>query len=105
MGHVRMTQVTALILHAVGSGHRYGFDIMDATGLASGTVYPALRRLEEAHLMRGRWEDAPPAHRSGRPQRRFYELTKAGEIAVETATAKLANQHAFLLTRTPVPEA
>lgn len=97
MGRVRMTQVTALILHAVGAGHRYGFDLMDATGLASGTVYPALRRLEDARLLRGRWEDAPAARRSGRPQRRFYELTRAGELALGEATAKLANQRALLI--------
>ena len=48
MNRVRMTQVTALIIHAVGAGHRYGFDVMDATGLASGIVYPALSRLEDA---------------------------------------------------------
>lgn len=93
---VRMTQVTALVLHAVGSGYRYGFDIMDATGLASGTVYPALRRLERAGLMRGRWEDAPAAHRGGRPQRRLYELTAAGEEARSEAAAKLASARAFL---------
>ena len=101
MARVRMTQVTALILHAVGAGHRYGFDIMDATGLASGSVYPALRRLEEAHLLRGRWEDAPAAHRGGRPQRRFYELTSAGEAALAEATEKLASARAFLLASPP----
>ena len=101
MARVRMTQVTALILHAVGAGHRYGFDIMDATGLASGSVYPALRRLEEAHLLRGRWEDAPAAHRGGRPQRRFYELTSAGEAALAEATEKLESARAFLLASPP----
>src|SRR5262245_55348101 len=30
------------ILHAVASGRRFGFDIMEATGLTSGTVYPTL---------------------------------------------------------------
>ncbi|MFN7929787.1 MAG: hypothetical protein U0Y68_17950 [Blastocatellia bacterium] len=38
----------ALILQAVENGYRYGFDVMTITGLPSGTVYPALRRLEEA---------------------------------------------------------
>jgi len=91
-----MTYVTALILHAVAAGHRYGFDIMDATGLASGTVYPALRRLEEARVLRGRWEDEPVASRGGRPQRRIYELTRAGEHAVAEAHRKLAGQRALL---------
>ena len=99
MTGVRMTQVTALILHAVGAGHRYGFDIMDATGLASGTVYPALRRLERATLLRGRWEDAPAAHRGGRPQRRLYELTAAGETAHEEAIEKLSSARALFRAR------
>lgn len=105
MTRVRMTQVTALILHALGAGHRYGFDVMDATGLASGTVYPALRRLEEARLLRGRWEEAPAAHRGGRPQRRFYELTRAGELALREATEKLASQQALLIAKLPVVDA
>ncbi len=105
MGRVRMTQVTALILQAVGAGYRYGFDVMDATGLASGTVYPALRRLEEARLLRGRWEDAPAAHRGGRPQRRLYELTSAGELSLEEAARKTASARAFLMATPPVQEA
>lgn len=105
MGSVRMTQVTALILHAVGAGHRYGFDIMDATGLASGTVYPALRRLEEARYLRGKWEDAPAVGRRGRPQRRFYELTRAGRVALDAVAERLASAHAFLASTSPAPEA
>jgi len=96
MTRVRMTQVTALILHAVAAGHRYGFDVMDATGLASGTVYPALRRLEEARLLSGRWEEVGAAQRGGRPQRRFYELTTAGRTALEEAAQRLASQQALL---------
>jgi len=105
MGDVRMTQVTALILHAVGAGHRYGFDIMDATGLPSGTVYPALRRLEAARLLRGRWEESSASRRAGRPQRRFYELTAEGEAAASEAARKLASQRAFLAASRPVGEA
>ena len=104
MSRVRMTQVTALIIQVVGAGHRYGFDVMDATGLASGTVYPALRRLEEARLLRGKWEDAPAAHRGGRPQRRLYELTSAGERSLEEAIQKLASARAFLVATAPVQE-
>lgn len=94
-----------MILHAVGAGYRYGFDIMDVTGLASGSVYPALRRLERARLLRGKWEDAPAARRGGRPQRRLYELTKAGEDAAAEATKKLANTRALLLGSLPEQEA
>ena len=43
-GHLSYTAVS--ILTAVADGVRYGFDIMDRTELPSGTVYPALSRLE-----------------------------------------------------------
>lgn len=103
MAKVRMTQVTALILQAVGAGYRYGFDIMDATGLASGTVYPALRRLERADLLRSAWEEVEAAHRGGRPQRRMYELTEEGEASLDDAVDKLAGARALLLS-TPAPK-
>lgn len=105
MGRVRMTQVTALILQAVGAGYHYGFDIMDATGLASGTVYPALRRLEGAGLLRSVWEEVDAAHRGGRPQRRLYRLTKEGRASLTEAVEKLSSARALLLSNPPVTEA
>ena len=51
-----MTYATAVILQAVSQGYRYGFDIIDATGLPGGTVYPALRRLEDAGHLVSSWE-------------------------------------------------
>jgi hypothetical protein len=46
------------ILHAVADGNRFGFDIMDATGLTSGTVYPALEKLESLGYLTSAWESA-----------------------------------------------
>ena len=70
---------TALfVLQAVSQGRRFGFDIMDATGLPSGTVYPALRRLEAAGLIQSSWEDDGEARKANRPRRRNYQLSKAG---------------------------
>ena len=74
-----------MILHAIARGCRHGFDIMDATGLASGTVYPALRRLESSGRVRSRWEAQAVADREGRPRRRYYELTAAGVSALDEA--------------------
>jgi DNA-binding PadR family transcriptional regulator len=70
------------ILHAIADGRSFGFDIMDATGLTSGTVYPTLDRFEEARLVRSHWEDARIAHREGRPPRRYFTLTPAGAEAL-----------------------
>ena len=73
------------ILHAVASGSRFGFDVMDATGLTSGTVYPALDRLESLGLVESEWEDEDDAHRRGRPARRYFALTATGELALSEA--------------------
>ena len=67
------------LLQALARGHRFGFDIMEVTGLPSGTIYPALRRLEALELVRSDWEDEKRAHKNGRPRRRYYELTPAGK--------------------------
>lgn len=104
MGDVRMTQVTALLLHAIGAGHRYGFDIMEACGLPSGTVYPALRRLDKAGLLTARWEAKAEAHADGRPRRRIYELTSEGRSALAEAEAKLAEARRRLSAWPPARE-
>jgi PadR family transcriptional regulator PadR len=96
MGSVRMTQVTALVLRAVAAGHRYGFDVMEACALPSGTVYPALRRLERAGLLRSGWERAADAHAEGRPRRRTYALTPPGRDALPEAETKLAEVRRLL---------
>lgn len=80
-----MTYPTAAVLLAIRHGHRYGFDVMDATGLPDGTVYPILRRLERRGVLSGAWEEEARAHREQRPTRRYYALTPAGEAAVERA--------------------
>ncbi len=78
----RITYPTALVLLGLRQGLAHGFDIIDATGLRSGTVYPILRRLEEVGLVRSRWERAPRAREEGRPPRRYYQLTATGAEAV-----------------------
>lgn len=76
------------MLHAVASGHRFGFDVIDATGLTSGTVYPTLDRLEDDGLLRSTWEDRLEAHRDHRPPRRYFALTTNGVRALAAALEK-----------------
>lgn len=82
---MRMTLATALVLQAIHRGHRHGFEIMDVTGYPTGTVYPALRRLEHAGFVRSEWEREHVATREARPQRRYYEITAAGARALDGA--------------------
>jgi DNA-binding PadR family transcriptional regulator len=91
-----MTQITAMVLRAIAAGHQYGFDVMEACALPSGTVYPALRRLTKAQFLKPRWESAVEAHADGRPRRRTYELTAAGRAALPEAERKLAEVQRLL---------
>jgi DNA-binding PadR family transcriptional regulator len=84
-----LTYPTALVLQALAGGYHYGFDIMDATGLPSGTVYPILRRLDREGWVKSRWEKEEIAHREQRPSRRYYELTGLGKKQLATALERL----------------
>ena len=79
---------TVMVLQAIRDGHRYGLDIVERTDRPSGTVYPTLGRMEKRRLVRARWEDQRVADREGRPRRRYYELTDAGEQELATALSR-----------------
>ena len=79
------------ILHAIADGNRFGFNIMDATGLTSGTVYPALDKLESLGFLTSRWEDARTARRDKRPPRRYFDLTAEGAAALATGLNRYKN--------------
>jgi PadR family transcriptional regulator len=103
----RLTYNTALVLQALARGYRYGFEIMDFTGLASGTAYPILRRLEVSKLARSRWEGETRAHRDGRPARRYYELTEEGKKVLASAVERFAEHRRIfedVLPAEPEPE-
>ncbi len=82
---MRLTYLTGVVLAAIRAGHRYGFDIMDATGIPDGTVYPALRRLEAAGCLEAHWEDRENAASNHRPARRYYRLTADGHALLARA--------------------
>lgn len=85
---MRRLSITAVsVLRALADGFEYGFDIIDATGLPSGTVYPALSRLERDGYVRSAWEDEGRAHAAGRPARRYYRVTAAGARSLDEAAA------------------
>jgi DNA-binding PadR family transcriptional regulator len=85
----RRLSVPALsVLTAIADGVQFGFDVIDVTGLPSGTVYPALSRLERDGYVKSTWERAAAAHAEGRPARRYYRVTAAGTAALADATAQ-----------------
>lgn len=54
---------------------------------AHGTLYKALDRMEKSGLLASEWEDPVAAAQEGRPRRRFYSVTAAGEAALVRARA------------------
>jgi DNA-binding PadR family transcriptional regulator len=76
----------AVLLSVLESGPRHGYAIIEALqvrsggslDLPTGTVYPALRRLEQAGHLRSEWTTV------GGRQRRTYELTPTGRRALAT---------------------
>ncbi|MGA9668715.1 MAG: helix-turn-helix transcriptional regulator [Terracidiphilus sp.] len=83
----KLSHTAALILQAVDAGFVYGFSIMEMTGLPSGTVYPAMRRLERDDLIRSHWERQSIADAEQRPPRKYYKITTSGKGTLE-ATRK-----------------
>lgn len=84
----RLSHSAALILKAISLGYCFGLDVMEVSGLPSGTVYPALRRLERDGLVESRWESEEDAAAGQRPARRYYELTRPGKSAALAATQR-----------------
>jgi len=70
---------SVMVLHALARGCQYGFDIMEETGLTSGTIYPALDKLEALGLATSEWEEGKIAQQEKRPPRRYYRISQRGE--------------------------
>jgi PadR family transcriptional regulator PadR len=74
-----------MLLAALEDGSRHGYAVMEALragsggrlDLPTGTIYPALRRLERAGLVQTNWTE------HGGRRRRLYELTPAGRRTLD----------------------
>lgn len=84
-GEPKLSHTAAIILQAVNAGFIYGFSIMEMTGLPSGTVYPAMRRLERDELIRSQWEQQSIADSAQRPPRKYYRVTRTGRSTLEAS--------------------
>jgi PadR family transcriptional regulator PadR len=80
-GASRIPRASLLLLAALlesSTEWRYGLELGKGSRMTSGTLYPALRRLENDGIVESRWEEIDPSE-VGRPRRRFYRLTGLGE--------------------------
>jgi PadR family transcriptional regulator, regulatory protein PadR len=81
----KLSHTAALILKAISAGYIYGFSVMEMTGLPSGTVYPAVRRLERDGLIQSKWEAESIAVNERRPPRKYYKLTRTGKSTLDAS--------------------
>lgn len=89
-GNVVHGHLDVLLLAVLEDGPLHGYAIIDALqarssgalDLPTGTVYPALRRMERARWVSGTWSMV-----SGR-QRRTYRLTRAGRQSLREQRAE-----------------
>jgi len=72
------------VLAALREERRYGYDLVQRLGqlpglvIRDGTVYPLLNRMKKDGLVRSELEESPEG-----PARKYYQLTRAGQDALE----------------------
>lgn len=76
------------VLIADPAATHYGYDLMKAAKLPSGTLYPMLARLQQQGLVDSEWE-APREDAGGRPPRKYYRLTAEGARAARLELAQV----------------
>lgn len=70
----------------------YGYELMERTGIASGTLYPMLIRLCDQGNLEARWVPSP---HEGRPPRHAYRLTPSGLAlarSIQASDVPIANR-------------
>jgi DNA-binding PadR family transcriptional regulator len=60
---------------------------------SQGTLYKALDRMEKAGLLESVWEDPLVSAQAGRPRRRLYGVTAAGEAVLVNAVPSTSRKH------------
>jgi PadR family transcriptional regulator, regulatory protein PadR len=81
------------VMIADPSAPHYGYDLMKAAKLPSGTLYPMLARLREDGLVDSEWE-TQREDAGGRPPRKYYRLTAEGLRVARLELAQAASQAA-----------
>ncbi|MDR0435970.1 MAG: PadR family transcriptional regulator [Propionibacteriaceae bacterium] len=77
--------IEVCVLRVIADGPTYGYAIvgtLERSGLGTlkgGTLYPLLGRLEAAGWVNATWREG-----DGGPGRKFYELTSAGQIVLDS---------------------
>jgi len=91
--HRAPSKSTLLVLSQLCMEPQYGYALMKATGLKSGTLYPILMRLTDRGFLSASWETPQSP---GRPPRQSYQLTSKGRAYAKEV---LANDNGSLKLR------
>jgi PadR family transcriptional regulator PadR len=78
---MRLTFTTVRVaqgLMADPFGVHWGYGLSQDLGIATGVLYPTLRRWERLDILASEWEANRDGHGLGRPPRRLYRLTPEG---------------------------
>lgn len=105
-GDIRMTPAIGRVLKAFlddPAAERYGFELMQMTGTTSGSLYPALAKLERVGWIVGERESID-TREEGRPARRYYTLTAEGVMTGAAALAEFSQQFRPLTPKSGVLE-
>jgi len=79
-----------LVLKALQSGPRHGYDIMqwlrttsgEGLNIEEGALYPALHRMEERGLIEAEWGTSDNNRKA-----KYYQITASGRTQLDTRTA------------------
>ncbi|GAA2702630.1 hypothetical protein GCM10010095_71710 [Streptomyces anthocyanicus] len=67
----------------------YATELMEAARVGSGSLYPALARMERDKWVESEDEEIDPREK-GRPARRYYRMTKNGAMEAHVALVELS---------------
>lgn len=84
---ILLTLLAHLTIEMSGAEIAEAAKLSRGTVLKSGSLYPALIRMEGFGWLTGQWEDIDPRE-AGRPRRRLYRLTGEGEAVARRVNAR-----------------
>jgi PadR family transcriptional regulator PadR len=96
MGGMRRTHAlvqVASVLLGDPQGQHWGYDTAKKAGVRANVLYPMFSRMLEEGWLTDGWED--PATISGRPPRRYYELTDVGRARLGAVLADASRDPRF----------
>lgn len=93
MKKTRTLLTVAMAMMEDPAGRHYGYDTGRKAGVASGTLYPILRRMLEEKWVTDGWEDSDEG--PGRPRRRYYTLTDLGRARLGALIADASREERF----------